>query len=111
MRLNYELAPGASPQETRATVLRKVADSRSVYNRQYNPAFVLTQYYGYLRRAPNDPPDFNLNGYDFWLAKLDQFSLPGEDVRDPVTARQRIRRAQMVEAFIDSDEYRKRFGP
>jgi hypothetical protein len=105
------LAPGASPQETRATVLRKVADSRSVYNRQYNPAFVVTQYFGYLRRAPNDSPDFNYNGYNFWLDKLNQFSLAGEDVRDPVTALERIRRAQMVEAFLDSDEYRKRFGP
>jgi hypothetical protein len=73
--------------------LRKVADSGSVYNRQYNPAFVLMQYYGYLRRNPSDAPDHDLSGYNFWLTKLNNFSQPGEDVRDPVTALARIRRA------------------
>src|SRR6185295_7878032 len=40
--------------ETRATVLRKVADSRTVFNRQYNPGLVLLQYFTYLRRNPDD---------------------------------------------------------
>jgi len=40
------------------------------------------QFYGYLRRNPDDEPDNNFAGYDFWIAMLDQFSLPGEDVRD-----------------------------
>jgi hypothetical protein len=26
------------------------------FNKQYNPAFVLMQYLGYLRRNPNDAP-------------------------------------------------------
>jgi hypothetical protein len=34
-----------------------------------------------------------------------------KDMRDPEAALSRIRRAQMVEAFIDSVEYRNRFGP
>ena len=96
---------------TRATVLRKVADSRTVFNRQYNPGLVLLQYFTYLRRNPNDAPDNNLDGYNYWLAKLNEFSIAGEDVRDPATALARIRRAEMVEAFIDSAEYRHRFGP
>ena len=62
-----------------------------------NPAFVLMQYFGYLRRAPDEPPDANLDGYNFWLKKLDSF---GGD----------FRRAEMVKAFLASDEYRKRFG-
>lgn len=35
-------------------------------------SFVLTEYFGYLRRNPNDAPEPNLNyeGYDFWLTKL-----------------------------------------
>lgn len=97
--------------ETRATVLRKVADSRTVFNRQYNPGLVLLQYFTYLRRNPDDAPDNNLDGYNFWLAKLDAFSVAGEDVRNAGTALARIKRAQMVEAFIDSTEYRRRLGP
>ena len=31
------------------------------------------QYFGYLRRNPDDAPDGNFAGYDFWLAKLNQF--------------------------------------
>ncbi|HEX8119483.1 MAG TPA: hypothetical protein VF521_19545, partial [Pyrinomonadaceae bacterium] len=84
--------------------------SRSVYNRQYNAAFVVMQYYGYLRRAPNDQPDVGFAGYDFWLSKLDSFSLPGEDVRDERVALARVNRAEMVRAFILSAEYRQRFG-
>ncbi|MDT7810016.1 MAG: hypothetical protein QOJ70_3829 [Acidobacteriota bacterium] len=96
----------------RAAVLRNVADSGSVFNRQFNAAFVLSQYIGYLRRNPNDAPEPGLNysGYDFWLAKLNQFSLPGEDVRDEKVALARAKRAEMVRAFILSDEYRRRFG-
>jgi hypothetical protein len=68
------------------------------------------QYYGYLRRNPDDAPDHNFSGYAFWLAKLNQFTLPGEDARDESLALARVRRAEMVEAFIDSAEYRQRFG-
>jgi hypothetical protein len=68
------------------------------------------QYYGYLRRNPDDAPDNNFNGYDFWLAKLNSFTLPGEDARDEAVALARVRRAEMVRAFIESAEYRERFG-
>jgi hypothetical protein len=67
------------------------------------------EYFGYLRRNPDDAPDGNFNGYDFWLAKLNQFSLPGEDMRDDTQAFNRAQRAEMVRAFIESIEYRERF--
>ncbi|HZB44459.1 MAG TPA: choice-of-anchor B family protein, partial [Pyrinomonadaceae bacterium] len=95
---------GAGGLEGRARALRSVADSGSVYNRQYNPAFVLMQYFGYLRRDPDAA------GFQFWLDKLDSFTQPGEDVRDEQTALNRVRRAEMVRAFITSIEYRARFG-
>jgi hypothetical protein len=101
----------ANQTETRASVLRKVADSRSVYNRQYNPAFVLMQYFGYLRRNPNDLPDIDLSGYNFWLTKMNDFTGAGEDASNPNDALGRARRAQMVEGFVDSIEYRTRFAP
>ncbi|HEY0172939.1 MAG TPA: SBBP repeat-containing protein [Pyrinomonadaceae bacterium] len=82
----------------RTDALRAVADSDSVRAAEFNAAFVLLQYHGYLRRNPTDPPDADDSGYQFWLGKLNQFG--GDYVR-----------AEMVKAFINSDEYRRRFGP
>src|SRR2546421_8603833 len=103
-------AYGAGDTAGRAAALRSVVESGSVFNRLYNDAFVLMQYYGYLRRNPDDAPDNNFNGYDFWLSKLNSVSLPGEDMRDDSQALARVRRAEMVRAFIESFEYRQRFG-
>lgn len=82
----------------RAAALRSVADSQSVFNRQSNSAFVLMQYFGYLRRNPDDAPDGNFDGYQFWLDKLNQFN--GNFIE-----------AEMVKAFLLSLEYQQRFGP
>ncbi len=83
--------------ETRATALRRVAEDEDFKRAEFNRAFVLMQYFGYLRRGPNDPPDFNFDGYDFWLQNLNQFN--GNFIE-----------AEMVKAFISSIEYRQRFG-
>ena len=56
------------------------------------------EYYGYLRRNPNNLPDSDYSGYDFWLTKLNSFN--GNFIQ-----------AEMVKAFIVSNEYRQRFGP
>ncbi|HEX8291044.1 MAG TPA: hypothetical protein VF570_04765, partial [Pyrinomonadaceae bacterium] len=96
--------------EGRAATLRNVINLNSTYNAQFNPGFVLSQYIGYLRRNPNDAPDFDYTGFDYWLAKMNSFSLPGEDVSNEQTAIARVRRAEMVRAFILSLEYRGRFG-
>ncbi|HEX7177094.1 MAG TPA: DUF4394 domain-containing protein [Pyrinomonadaceae bacterium] len=95
---NALVAGLGSGTETRATVLIKVADDADFRAREFNRAFVLMQYFGYLRRNPDDPPDTDFSGYNFWLAKLNQF---GGD----------FRAAEMVKAFITSGEYRRRFGP
>jgi hypothetical protein len=81
----------------RARVLRRVAENQTFSQRQLNPAFVLMQYFGYLQRNPSDPPNLNLDGYNFWLHKLEEFN--GD-----------FRRAEMVKAFLVSGEYRARFG-
>jgi len=62
-----------------------------------------------MRRNPDDAPDNNFNGYDFWLNKINSFSLPGEDMRNDTQAQARLQRAEMVRAFIESSEYRQRF--
>jgi uncharacterized protein (TIGR03118 family) len=84
--------------ETRATVLRRVAEKDSFKQREANRAFVLMEYFGYMRRNPDDPPDHDFSGYDFWLDKLNTFN--GNFVT-----------SDMVKAFRVSSEYRSRFGP
>ncbi|MGZ8847590.1 MAG: Calx-beta domain-containing protein, partial [Pyrinomonadaceae bacterium] len=85
---------------TRAQVLRAIADDPDLKNAEFNRAFVLMQYFGYLRRNPFDPPEGTLDftGYNFWLDKLNRFG--GNFIQ-----------AEMVKAFISSIEYRQRFGP
>lgn len=58
------------------------------------------QYFGYLRRNPNDAPEPTLDftGFNFWLNKLNQFS--GDYIG-----------AEMGKAFITAGEYRQRFAP
>ncbi|MCA1618363.1 MAG: DUF4214 domain-containing protein [Acidobacteria bacterium] len=102
-------AYGAGDTAGRAAAVKSVADSDTVYAALYNPSFVLMQYFGYLRRNPDDAPDGNFSGYDFWLNKMNQFSIPGENVRNESVALARVRRAEMVRAFIESFEYRRRF--
>ncbi|HSS18471.1 MAG TPA: Calx-beta domain-containing protein [Pyrinomonadaceae bacterium] len=85
---------------TRGQVLRAVAEDADLFNAESNRAFVLAQYFGYLRRNPNDPPENGLDytGFDFWLSKLNQFN--GNFVN-----------AEMVKSFLVSGEYQQRFGP
>jgi hypothetical protein len=89
----------------RSRALRDVAENATLNQQEFNPAFVLMQYFGYLRRNPNDAPDSDYTGYDFWLTKLNSFTQPGDD------AVVRVQKAEMVKAFIVSAEYRHRFGP
>jgi len=74
-----------------------VADDPAFREKEHGAAFVMMQYFGYLRRDPNAAPDSDLSGYLFWLAKLNAFN--GD-----------FQQAEMVRAFITSPEYRGRFG-
>ena len=89
-----------SDAAARARALRRVAENSALQQQEFNRAFVLMQYFGYLRRNPNDAPEPTLDfqGYNFWLNKLNGFN--GD-----------FAQAEMVRAFITSAEYRKRFGP
>jgi glucose/arabinose dehydrogenase len=104
-RIDLVNSIGAS--QTRGSIVQKVVDGINVisegnqqftttygqafYNSELNRAFVLLEYFGYMKRDPDDA------GYAFWLGKLNQFS--GNFVN-----------AEMVLAFISSPEYRSRFG-
>ena len=74
---------------TRAQVLRAIVESDEIVAREYNGAFVAMQYYGYLRRTPEEA------GYQDWLRVINQ---------DPNNIR------IMVNGFLNSTEYRLRFG-
>jgi hypothetical protein len=72
-------------------VLRAVVDNSAIKDAAYNPAFVLMEYFGFLRREPD------AGGYAFWLDVLNN--------REPGNYR------SMVCAFITSAEYQQRFSP
>ena len=77
--------------KTRAEVLRIIVESGEVNAVQTNHAFVAMQYYGYLRRTPEP------GGYTAWL----------NTINPPTSANPR----DMVNGFLNSDEYFLRFGP
>ena len=77
----------------RVAVIRRVADSQAFAQVEYNRAFVLMQYFGYLRRDPDE------RGYGFWLHILES-----KPETDPSTYR------AMVCSFLSSSEYQSRFG-
>jgi Domain of unknown function (DUF4214) len=76
--------------ETRASVMRKVAENQLFKQHEYNSAFVLMQYFGYLRRDPDQ------GGYNFWLGVLNG---------------QPNNFGGMVCSFLTSAEYQLRFSP
>jgi uncharacterized protein (TIGR03118 family) len=87
----FGAASDTSDQAARARALRDVAQNSAFATAEFNRAFVTMEYFGYLRRDPDT------SGFNFWLGKLNAFS--GDFVK-----------AQMVTAFINSSEYRQRFG-
>jgi len=75
--------------QTRAQVLRAIVESPAVESKEFNPAFVAMQYFGYLKRDPET------EGFNAWLNYLNTHS---NDFRT------------MVSGFVNSREYRTRFG-
>lgn len=100
---------GSGGVEGRAAALRAVANNDQEYQREFNRAFVLQEYIGYLRRDPD------IAGYNFWLNKLDAAStataIDRTNVPRDAEAIGRIQRAEIIESFIRSCEYQRRFGP
>jgi hypothetical protein len=80
----------SSPEEGRALVVMDAIEDASFKEVEYNRAFVLMQYFGYLRRDPDS------GGYKFWLDVLNN--------RAPNNYR------GMVCSFLTSAEYQKRFS-
>ncbi len=81
---------GGNMAQSRALATRDAIDASAFQNAEYNPSFVLMQYFGYLRRDPEQ------EGYLFWLDVLNN-RVPGNF-------------RSMVCAFVTSSEYQRRFG-
>jgi uncharacterized repeat protein (TIGR01451 family) len=74
-------------RKTRAEVLRAVMETSVVYAKHFNEAFVVMEYFGFLRRDPDAL-------YQSWI---DQFN-------------QSNNYRLVINGFINSAEYRQRFG-
>jgi hypothetical protein len=81
---------GSDQNQSRALALRQAIDAAAFTNAEYNRAFVLMQYFGYLRRNPD------LGGFNFW--------------QDVLNNREVNNYRGMVCAFITSVEYQERFS-
>jgi hypothetical protein len=101
----YEYDPLASVyvQQGRGAVLYQLAlenptapgfNNRPFVDAEYNRAFVVTQYFGYLRR------DADIGGFLFWLSQVN-----GAPIRDVQ------KQHDMVCSFVTSAEYQQRFSP
>jgi hypothetical protein len=80
-----------SQAETRAGALLKVAADPRLERRGHNRAILLLHYFAFLRRNPDDPPDHDLTGFDFWLSNLERTNDPDK----------------IALAFRDSIEYKE----
>ncbi len=81
---------GANMDQSRAFALRDAIDSQAFVGGEYNAAFVSMQYFGYLRRDPDQ------GGYNFWLGIVNNASVANY--------------YSMVCAFLTSREYQERFS-
>jgi hypothetical protein len=81
---------GHDMNQSRGLVLNTIAANGTLAQAQYNSAFVLTEYFAYLRRDPSPA------AYDFWLRVID----------DRAHRSYRI----MVCTFVTSAEYQRRFS-
>jgi Calx-beta domain-containing protein/VCBS repeat protein len=94
----FDSATTAANARARGLALLDVTRHPAFQQREMNRSFVQMEYLGYLRRNPNDAPDGNFAGYDFWVNKLN--AAGGNFIT-----------SEMVKAFLESREYRQRFGP
>jgi hypothetical protein len=62
----------ANGPETRATVLLKIVSDPRFVEKENSRAIVLLHYFAYLKRNPDDPPDHNLDGFNFWVSDFER---------------------------------------
>jgi hypothetical protein len=61
----------AKGRETRSGVLLRIASEPHFVEKESYPSLVVLHYFGYFGRNPDDPPDRNLDGFNFWIRDLE----------------------------------------
>jgi hypothetical protein len=89
-RLIARYRTGTNENESRSRALMEAIEGNGFKAAEYNKAFVLMEYFGYLKREPD------VAGYKFWLNVLDN--------------KERGNYRGMVCSFITSTEYQSRFA-
>jgi hypothetical protein len=65
----------------RADVLLALVNSQKFFEKEENRSLVLFHYFGYLHRNPDEPPDNDLTGFNFWLKEVEESGDPGRLAR------------------------------
>jgi hypothetical protein len=68
----------ADRTETRAGALVRIARDPRLVERERHRSLLLLHYFGFLRRNPDDPPDDDLDGFNFWLGELNRTGDPSK---------------------------------
>jgi beta-glucanase (GH16 family) len=84
---------GSSQSQDRGLALRSIADSQAMIDAVYNESFVVMEYFGYLRRDPDD------GGYNFWLGQVNKHPLRDVGIQHAMAC-----------SFVTALEYQLRFG-
>lgn len=91
--LRTELLDLADDPNGRVAVLTKVIAQQPLLDAQYNQSLILSHYFAYLRRDPDD------SGFATWLNTIKNKPLRDADIARSVTC-----------GFLNSAEYQNRFG-
>jgi len=57
---------------TRSEVLLNIVNNQAFVEKENARSLVLLHYFGYLHRNPQDPPDNNFNGFNYWVKEVEQ---------------------------------------
>ena len=83
----------ATQPDVRTSLLLKVIDEPQFVAKEQKRSLVALHYFAYLRRNPNDPPDNDWRGFNFWVNDIEHNSDPNK----------------LRAAFSLTDEYQKFF--
>ncbi len=89
---NAGLSTPPAGASDRAALLLSLIKNEEFIAKQDKRSLVLLHYFGYLRRNPDDPPDGNLDGFNFWVKEVESTGDLG----------------RLPRAFAESFEYQNR---
>lgn len=61
---------------TRGEVILHIVNKKAFVEKEDTRSLVLLHYFGYFQRNPDDPPDKNLDGFNFWIREVEKSGEP-----------------------------------